>query len=486
MKLFYQLMLGFLLIIFSSLTIIGYSSTNYYTEQAYNQSYDRLEGYADSLEQVVLSQKNPAEDELDAAFLDKLQIVMQGEDTTLRIFNRDNHLVYPHSPMQWKLPKDYFNKLKKGKTIRIKNDHKNAQLAFSDHEAYTSVLVPWFDKGKLIGVIWIGSRVQNVEEVIIHERRNLLTALLITAIIAIVLSFMISYFISLRLRRLSQATKKIAQGNFNVHLSNHDVDELDELAQDFNSMAFSLKRANDEVQAQEKRRDEFMADVAHEMRTPLTTINGLIEGLKYNAIPTDSVPQSLDLMQSETKRLIRLVNENLDYEKIRNNQIKLYKTEFNAYPTLRNLLTQMNQKAKDKNDKLKLVSPKKLPIYADKDRFTQILVNLVQNALQFTENGKITISGKRIEHGTQIEVKDTGIGMDEKQKKYIFERFYKADPSRAKLGSGESGLGLSIVMSLIKQHGGEIAVESKPGEGATFIVTFYDKGYKKNKDKQKN
>ena len=480
LKLFYQLMLGFLLIIFSSLTIIGYSSASFYTEQAYNQSYQRLEGYADSLEQLVLSQKDP-DDELNAVFLDKLQIVMQGEDTTLKIFNKDNHLIYPHSPMQWKLPKDYFNKLKKGKIIRIKNDHQNAQLTFSDHEAYTSVLVPWFDKGKLIGVIWIGSRVQNVEEVIIHERRNLLTALLITATIAIILSFIISYFISQRIRRLSQATKKVAQGNFDVQLSHHELDELDDLARDFNSMVYSLKRANDEVQAQEKRRDEFMADAAHEMRTPLTTINGLIEGLKYDAIPANSVPQSLDLMQSETKRLIRLVNENLDYEKIRSNQIKLYKTEFNAYPTLRNLLTQMNQKAKTKHDKLKLVAPKKLPIYADKDRFTQILVNLVQNALQFTENGKIIISGKRIEHGAQISISDTGIGMDEKQKKFIFDRFYKADPSRAKLGSGESGLGLAIVMSLIKQHGGKIEVESKPGKGSTFIVTLYDKGYEKNK-----
>ena len=119
-----------------------------------------------------------------------------------------------------------------------------------------------------------------------------------------------------------------------------------------------------------------------------------------------------------------------------------------------------------------------IEVYADKDRFTQIMVNLVQNALQFTENGKITISAKRIEHGAQFKIADTGIGMNKKQMKYIFERFYKADPSRAKIGSGESGLGLSIVLSLIKQHGGKINVDSESGKGATFTVTLYDKGYK--------
>ena len=106
------------------------------------------------------------------------------------------------------------------------------------------------------------------------------------------------------------------------------------------------------------------------------------------------------------------------------------------------------------------------------------MVNLVQNALQFTEKGKIKISAWRIKHGAQFEIADTGIGMSQKQMKYIFERFYKADPSRAKIGSGESGLGLSIVLSLIKQHGGKIDVDSEPGKGAKFTVTLYDKGYK--------
>ena len=270
----------------------------------------------------------------------------------------------------------------------------------------------------------------------------------------------------------------MAQGDFNVHLKHKDTDEIDDLARNFNIMVNALKESNDEIKAQEKRREQFMADAAHEMRTPLTTINGLLEGFEYDAIPEEAKPKSIALMHSETKRLIRLVNENLDYEKIRNNKISLIQSKFNATEVLANLLTQMKQKAAQKNDELILDCPEQVEVHADKDRFTQIMVNLVQNALQFTENGKITISSKRIEHGAQFKIADTGIGMNKKQMKYIFERFYKADPSRAKIGSGESGLGLSIVLSLIKQHGGKINVDSEPGKGATFTVTLYDKGYK--------
>lgn len=478
MKLFYQEILGFLLVIITSIVIISSSTIHFATIQAYSQSYTRLEEYGTSIGKLALAKDNPKH-ELDAKFLKNLQVVMEGEDVNLRIFNNKNRQVYPETTMNWALPQKLFKQLKNGKKIRIRNDHEDGRVSsFSNKDAYTSVIVPWRSKGKLVGVIWIGSRVQNVEQMIVREKHNLLTALLSSLVIGGLISFILSYYISRKIKLLSNATKKVAQGDFNVHLKHKDTDEIDDLARNFNIMVNALKESNDEIKAQEKRREQFMADAAHEMRTPLTTINGLLEGFEYDAIPEEAKPKSIALMHSETKRLIRLVNENLDYEKIRNNKISLIQSKFNATEVLANLLTQMKQKAAQKNDELILNCPQQVEVYADKDRFTQIMVNLVQNALQFTENGKITISAKRIEHGAQFKIADTGIGMNKKQMKYIFERFYKADPSRAKIGSGESGLGLSIVLSLIKQHGGKINVDSEPGKGATFTVTLYDKGYK--------
>ena len=470
-------MLSFLLIIVTTISIIGYSEIGYARNQAYTQNYQRMESYANSLGNLAEADSQNGTALLSNNFLNQLEYVLRGDDAHLRIFNDKNEQIYPKTKARIQLSQEVFTTLKNGQEIRIQNNHNENSPISSTKDAYTGVLVPWMNGKNLVGIVWIGSRVKHVERPILMAKRNLLRALLITVAVGLLLSFIISYYSTKRIKRLSRATQKVASGNFNVQIEHKDSDEIDKLAENFNKMVQALKQSNEEVKAQEERRDQFMADAAHEMRTPLTTINGILEGLQYDAIPEDSKPKSIALMQRETKRLIRLVNENLDYEKIRNNQIMLVKTNFNATIILHDLKSQLKQNATKANDELVVEAPDQLPIYADRDRFTQVMVNLVQNAIQFTHDGKIIISGKRIEHGTQLSVKDNGIGMSENQTKYIFERFFKADPSRARMGTGESGLGLAIVSSLIKQHGGKVEVFSAPGKGSTFTVTFYDKGY---------
>lgn len=470
-------MLSFLLIIVTTISIIGYSEIGYARNQAYMQNYQRMESYANSLGNLAEADSQNGTALLSNNFLNQLEYVLRGDDAHLRIFNDKNEQIYPKTKARIQLSQEVFTTLKNRQEIRIQNNHNENSPISSTKDAYTGVLVPWMNGKNLVGIVWIGSRVKHVERPILMAKRNLLRALLITVAVGLLLSFIISYYSTKRIKRLSRATQKVASGNFNVQIEHKDSDEIDQLAENFNKMVQALKQSNEEVKAQEERRDQFMADAAHEMRTPLTTINGILEGLQYDAIPEDSKPKSIALMQRETKRLIRLVNENLDYEKIRNNQIMLVKTNFNATIILHDLKSQLKQNATKANDELVVEAPDQLPIYADRDRFTQVMVNLVQNAIQFTHDGKIIISGKRIEHGTQLSVKDNGIGMSKNQTKYIFERFFKADPSRARMGTGESGLGLAIVSSLIKQHGGKVEVFSAPGKGSTFIVTFYDKGY---------
>ncbi len=475
MKLIYQQLLGFFLVIITSVMVMGYVMFNYSTKEAYEQNYARLSGYADSLEQLAETD-NSNELVLDASFLDRVQVVMQGDEVTMRIFDANNQQVYPNV-RPWHLPKKLFNRLKKGETIKVKNDHEKNTARLSSSQPYTSVLKPWFRHKKLVGVIVIGSRLTNIENTLRQYKHDLLITLLVSSLVASAFAVLISVYTSRKIRRLSQATKRVAAGNFEVHLPNDGHDEIDDLAENFNEMVDALKKSNEEITAQERRRDQFMADAAHEMRTPLTTINGILEGLQYNVIPEEAKPKSIALMQRETKRLIRLVNENLDYEKIRSNQIMLVKTKFDSRQVLTDLLTQMKRKAEEANDQLILDLPDSVQVYADHDRFTQMMVNLVQNALQFTQDGKIVISGRRLEHAARFSVRDTGLGMTEEEQKYIFERFYKADPSRARSNTGESGLGLAIVLSLVRQHGGKISVKSKLHEGSEFTITLYDEGY---------
>ncbi|MDF7639115.1 HAMP domain-containing sensor histidine kinase [Lactobacillus sp. ESL0791] len=477
MKLLYQHLLSFLFLIIISVSIIGYSEINYITEQVYAQNYKKMEDYASSVGKIALTEDRTGALVFNSAFLDQLQFVLHSDDLHIRMFDSQNEQIYPKAGPDLRLSKRVFDLVTGGREIRIKNNNQDGSSFGRTKDAYTGVLIPWTNGKKVLGVIWVGSRVKNVEQSINMAKRNLVNALVITLIIGLLLSFLLSYYSTNKIKRLSRATKKVAAGDFDVKIqSNQGKDEIDQLADNFNQMVVALKKSDTEIKTQEKRRDQFMADAAHEMRTPLTTINGILEGLQYDAIPEEAKPKSIALMRRETKRLIRLVNENLDYEKIRNNQIMLVKTVFNANNLLKDIKLQLEPNAKKANDELCFDLPDDLPIYADRDRFTQILVNLIQNAIQFTQNGEIIIKGKRGKHCTIVSVTDNGIGMSQDQVKYIFERFFKADPSRAR-GTGESGLGLAIVSSLVKQHGGTITVASTPGKGSTFTVTIFDQGH---------
>ena len=320
----------------------------------------------------------------------------------------------------------------------------------------------------------MGAFVSDINTNVNQINRNLIRSLLVSCLVAIVASYILARYYTSRINRLRKATNQVAKGNYDVQMASRNRDEIDDLINDFNGMTHSLKASQEEIQRQEERRREFMANASHEMRTPLTTINGLLEGLAYDAIPEESKEESIELMRSETSRLIRLVNENLDYEKIRSNQITLNLHEFNAVDALHNIVEQLKQKADDSGNVLELQAPKEIEVYADYDRFVQVMFNITQNAIQFTQNGTITLSAQRGYEETIVKVADTGMGMSDEQLKNIWERYYKADPSRKNTKYGESGLGLSIVHQLVQLHHGKISVTSKEGVGTTFTVIFPD------------
>ena len=477
MKLIYQHMLSFLLIILTTVSIIGFSEINNATKQSYEYNYQRMEDFASALGTLAASDEKKGSAMLNPKFLHKLEFVLHSDRVYLSVFDKQGAQIYPKKNDDIHLTSKRVLQLKQGKKLHIKNNNEALSSLGHKKDACTGVLLPWKDNGKFIGAIWLGVRVAKVERPVTIAKQNLFSALVSAIIVGLMLSFILSFYATDRIKKLSSATKKVAAGDFDVQTNYSGNDEITQLADNFNQMVRALKKSNQELKEQEKRRDQFMADAAHEMRTPLTTINGILEGLQYDAIPDKAKPKSIALMNRETKRLIRLVNENLDYEKIRNNQINLVKTTFNARKTLDDVTMQLKQNAAKVNDTITINAPRDLPIYADKDRFTQIMVNLVQNAIQFTSDGEIQISGYRVAHATTIVVEDNGIGMNQQQIKYVFERYFKADPSRSRSGKGEYGLGLSIVSSLIKQHGGKISVQSEINQGAEFTIILFDRGY---------
>lgn len=473
MKLFFQQMMAFLAVTVATLLIVGLVFIQFTRDSVYRTKWHSLQEYADSIFQqsVVLDPQDSSVTTVRVDQLMGMERLLNNQHIHFTIYTENGERVsYPNDNTATQISKKQWRELNKGNILRQESRMAVGQV--KHRITMTELKKPYFDRqGKLICVIAVGSPLANVQADIQQVQKNLLVTFGLAILVAIVASYFLSRYMVRRIQKIRQAAHRVTEGDFEVQLDPGRQDEIGELSADFNLMTKSLKESNDEIKRQEERRRAFMADAAHEMRTPLTTINGLLEGLEYDAIPEDSKEESIRLMQRETKRLIRLVNDNLDYERIRTNKIKLDCQMVNLKQAVLRVVEQLGKKAEKENDQLIVEMNSDVVVYADPDRLVQILFNIVQNGIQFTQNGQITVRAQNASNGTNIQISDNGIGMTEDQIKNIWERYYKADASRIQT-KGESGLGMAIVHELVQIHGGEIEVSSAPGRGTTFKLHF--------------
>ncbi|EOI00569.1 sensor histidine kinase [Enterococcus moraviensis ATCC BAA-383] len=482
MKYLYQQLLAFWGVIILIILIVGTSFTQLTKKTLQDTNYEQLRGYAISAWKTKDSiSRFPGMTEQDIwnSSFRLFEGFLSYQDVQFVFYDRNMQVQYPldtEKKIDDSVIKENWTALMEGQEeyATINKDifgHKNMSSYVMLPVTQTNVQS---NENSIIGALIITQPAKNVSDSVDAITANLFKGFIISSIVGLILSYFFASFQVKRINRMRKATKEITSGNFDIKLVTHDKDEFDDLAEDFNKMAESLKESREEIDRQEERRRQFMADASHEMRTPLTTINGLLEGLQYNAIPEGQRENAIKLMQNETSRLIRLVNENLDYEKIRTNQISIVVKKFDATATLKDILTQLEGKAESANDKLILEADEGIDVYADYDRFVQIMVNIIQNAIQFTHDGEIHVHLQKGYLETIITISDTGIGMTEEQVQNIWDRYYKVDPSRKNTKYGESGLGLSIVQQLVRLHKGKISVESQEGKGTSFTISFPD------------
>jgi signal transduction histidine kinase len=465
---FYQQMLGFLAVIVVLLAVTVISLFHFARNTALQGTEETLFAYADSI----------IEAQLDIDQLSKAQTLLDNQGVSFFVFNEEGEVQFPHLTLPdgstARVVPEEKERLRSGERLSITTEQ--ADL-FGNPQETAFVYVPYrsVETREYSGFVAVSAPVSQIDRQMRELQGNLFNAFLISTAVAVWMSFIFARYQVKRINRLREAAHLVAEGDYDVRLTYQDRDELDNLSRDFNKMVIALGESREEVERQEERLKTFMQDAAHEMRTPLTTINGLLEGLEHGVIDESKRLRSIQLMRSETKRLIRLVNENLDYENIRSNRIVLNKYPIPIMEVLDDIREQMTEIAKASDNKLEIECLEGLEVYADFDRFKQIMVNLIKNAIQFTDKGEIRVGGKKTTRGTQIWVSDTGIGMTEDQLKNIWDRYYKADTSRTNTKFGESGLGLAIVQQLAELHDAKIEVETEVDKGTTFYIEFPDK-----------
>jgi signal transduction histidine kinase len=303
-------------------------------------------------------------------------------------------------------------------------------------------------------------------------RDGVYDALILSALAASASAVVVSLFITRQIispiQALSKASQRIAAGNYNERVklivkNPEKVDELGQLAQDFNRMAENLEQT-------EALRRQLIGDVSHELRTPLTTIKGSMEALIDGVLPAE--PETFEQIYQEADRLQRLVNDLQELSRVEAGALRLELQPLKLAEILKAATIRLERQYAEKGVRLEMDLTPNLPeVQVDADRLSQVLFNLGGNALQYTPTGgQVTISARRKGDEVQVRVKDTGIGIAAEHLSYVFDRFYRADRSRARV-SGGSGIGLTIAKHLVEAHGGRIWVES-PGEGKGSSFSF--------------
>ena len=348
-------------------------------------------------------------------------------------------------------------KVLQGESIRIRSNKGQAPTF--------TVGVPFTQNGFVTGAVFIQTKAQEIESGL---KEILLKIILLTVGVLILSGIAVFLYVrsALRpLRKMTDASGKIAEGDFTVRVDeNRGGRELKEVSRAFNTMTKKLEGV-------EEGRREFVSNVSHELRSPITSICGFAEGMADGVIPEEEHPKYLRLVADESRRLNELVNDLLALSRLERDDVKPEMSVFDINEMLRRAIIRRIADVEKKKIEI-ACEPETDPcsVRADRDRIEQVVINLLDNAIKFTgEGGKITLSSRVRGAKAEITVRDNGVGVAEEDREKIFDRFFTAD--RAHTSGSGTGLGLSICKRIIEMHGQSLRLLDTD-EGAAFRFTL--------------
>lgn len=331
---------------------------------------------------------------------------------------------------------------------------------------YLRVGKPIWSEGELIGGIFVLASVEGLYQSLDLVKRAIILAGVGAIFLAIGFTFILSRNLSNPLLEMEKATRKIAAGDLKTRVLHGSKDEIGSLAEAINDLAIELHRYR-------SNRREFLANISHELQTPITYLEGYTSALRNHLYETEEEKeQYLQIIQLEAGRMSKLVTDLFELSKMEDGKIALVFEEVDLVEVVENALLKTRMKVQAKGLQLEFNPPYDFPsIKADGLRMEQIISNLIENAIQYTESGFIKVKLSRDSATIRICIEDTGIGIPQEDIPFLFERFYRVEKSRAREFGG-TGLGLAIVKQLVELQGGTITVKSRIGKGTHFEVVF--------------
>ncbi|MEA3321485.1 MAG: ATP-binding protein [Bacillota bacterium] len=331
---------------------------------------------------------------------------------------------------------------------------------------YLSVGKPIFTEQQFIGGIFVLASVEDMYQSIDMIKNSIILAGTGAIFLAIGFTFIVSRKLSNPLLEMERATREIAKGDLNTRVSSSSNDEIGSLANGINDLALELQRYRTS-------RREFFANISHELRTPITYLEGyanVIENKQYKT--EEEKNRYLQIIQQEAKRMSSLVNDLFELSKLEEGKLHLHFEEIDVIEVVENAVSKNRMKAEQKGLNIGFSPLHQLPsIYADGLRMEQILINLIENAIRYTKQGSIMVSLSSHSEKIFINIEDTGIGIPSEDIPYLFERFHRVEKSRSREHGG-TGLGLAIVKQLVERQNGKVQVKSDVGKGTCFKLTF--------------
>ena len=440
---------------------------NYFAKDRY-ETLDQVVGVTQRTAQYLVQQAElPEGDELDALST-KLEIIGESAEAYLFFTDNDGRVMIASSP-------DKLESLTVPEEMMEKIDASDADYyhvfgtlgGMLDGKSYITVSEMRNEHGQPSGYLFLCSSGEQLTQFKQQFWSNFLLSACVMLLCASILTKLLMRKLTDPLQKVTDAAQRFGGGDLSVRVEGVEGEgEVADLARTFNRMA-------DNIQTNDNSRGQFMGNIAHELRTPMTTIKGFVDGILDGTIPPDMQNHYLQLVSEETGRLARLIQNMLDLSKLESGEYQVNARMFNIWETLTGVALSAEQRINDGMIDLEgLTMDEKVLVYADPDLIHQVAYNILDNAIKFTPaGGTIKFHVEKLGPEVEISIWNSGQGISPEALPYVFQRFYKEDRSRGLHARG-AGLGLNICKVLVNLSGGQIRVESQQGEWCQFVFTL--------------